>query len=288
MDDGEVLSSAGPPPPPPEPRANGDVSLCDAHTSRSDEPLSLTNKEWDINIVSGKATLHMLIGALQALADSTGDVPPTPPVSRPVTPVIPRRTSSPDAAHVMVIGSPEAHPHEPIALEVGEHAEDLDLQRVAIARRFFSKVAPGVSLSDYLLRLHKYCPHSPGVYLAAAAYIHRLAVTERMVPATHRTIHRLSLASIRIAAKALEDNKWTQERMAGVGGVSRTQLMNLEITLCFLLDFDLGVDCTSLAKGMFELQQAARQGSRARSLLQDNFKLRLPVRKKAREVVALS
>nr|POE54464.1 cyclin-u2-1 [Quercus suber] len=288
MDDGEASSSARPPPPPPEPRANGDQSLHDACLSKSDEPLNLASEEWDINAVSGKATLHMLIRAVQALADTTGDVPPTPPVSRPRTPVVPRRTSSPDAAHVMVIGSPEAHPHEPIALEVGEHAEDLELQRIAIARRFFSKVAPGVSLSDYLLRLHRFCPHSPGVYLAAAVYIHRLCVTDRIVPVTNRTIHRLSLASIRIAAKALEDNKWMQERMAGVGGVSRTQLMNLEITLCFLLDFDLGVDCASLAKGIFGLQQAAKQGGRARTLPQDNFKLRLPLKKKNHEVLAFS
>jgi hypothetical protein len=73
-------------------------------------------------------------------------------------------------------------------------------------------------------------------------------------------VHRLSLAAIRIAAKALEDNKWSQQRVAQVGGVSPTQLLNLEVALCFLLDFELGVDAEGLAKSMFGLQMAGRSG----------------------------
>lgn len=288
MEDDELITSAGPPPPPPEPRANSEKNVNDAFEHRSDEPLSLSSEQWDVFDVSAKAALCMLIEALQALADSLGDVPPTPPVSRPVTPAIRRRPSSPDTAHAMVIGSPEAHPHEPITVEVGEHAEAVEIQRIAIARKFFSKVAPPIPLSEYLLRLHRYCPHSPGVYLAATVYIHRLCVTDVMVPATNRTVHRLSLASIRVAAKALEDNKWTQERMAGVGGVSRTQLMNLEVTLCFLLDFDLGVNCELLARSMYLMQQVAKENRGAKSQLSDSFRLKLPLRKKTRDVIAAS
>jgi hypothetical protein len=154
------------------------------------------------------------------------------------------------------------------------------VQHAAIARRFFSKVAPPFSLNDYLTRFHHFCPHSAGVYLAAAAYIYQLCVSDLMVPATDRTMHRLSLAAIRVAAKALEDNKWAQERIAKVGGVSSQQLMNLEVTLCFLLDFELYVDEKIMARRMFMLQEAARQGHGARGRLSEQFKLRLPMRKK--------
>jgi hypothetical protein len=163
---------------------------------------------------------------------------------------------------------------------IGAGAEDITLQHAAIGRRFFSKVAPSFSVSDYLMRIHHYCPHSPGVYLAAASYCHRLCVAELMVPATSRTVHRLALASIRVSAKALEDNKWAQDRMAKVGGVTRIQLMNLEVALCFLLDFDLWVDDRVLATRMFLLQQAASQGMGARGSLGDSFKLKLPLRNK--------
>jgi len=291
QDTGDIAATRMPlPPPPPEPKAAEKTTFHHAidpsFSELSDEPLRLESEQWDITSISALGALRMLIAALQELADAMGDVPPTPPISRPITPTDDtRRTSSPEASLSMNIGSPEAHPHEPITVRVGADAEDPALQRIAIARRFFSKTAPAFNIQDYLLRLHRFCPHSPGVYLTAAAYCHRLCVADLMVPATNRTVHRLALASIRIAAKALEDNKWAQERMAGVGGVSRTQLLNLEVTLCFLLDFDLGVNGAILAQRMFLLQQAARQGLGARRKLPANFRLSLPFRRRTNSVV---
>jgi hypothetical protein len=75
-------------------------------------------------------------------------------------------------------------------------------------------------------------------------------------------VHRLFLAATRIAAKALEDNKWSQQRVAQVGGVTPRQLLNLEVALCFLLDFELGVDAKGLARSMFGLQLAGKSGGR--------------------------
>lgn len=276
------------PPPPPSPSADiGAGTLDPTLKEKSDEPLNLSDERWDITSISALGALQMLTKALESLAEATGDVPPTPPVSRPTTPNRDdtglRRISSPESGSgiypPITIGSPEAHPHEPIAV-IGADAEDVALQHAAIGRRFFSKVAPSFSITEYLMRLHQYCPHSPGVYLAAASYLHRLCVADLMVPATSRTVHRLALASIRVSAKALEDNKWKQDRMAMVGGVSKTQLMNLEVALCFLLDFDLWVDNRVLTTRMFLLQQAARQGVGARGKLADSFKLKLPLRNK--------
>ena len=289
MEDAVSRDHARTPPPPPSPSADSGAAIVEpTNGKKSNEPLSLSSEKWDITSISAVAALRMLVTALESLAEATGDVPPTPPVSRPTTPSkddnLLRRTSTAEASKSalyppITIGSPEAHPHEPIAV-IGADAEEISLQHAAIGRRFFSKVAPSFSIVDYLMRLHQYCPHSPGVYLSAASYCHRLCVSDLMVPATSRTVHRLALASIRVSAKALEDNKWTQDRMAKVGGVSKTQLMNLEVSLCFLLDFDLWVDDRVLATRMFLLQQAARQGQGARGRLGDSFKLKLPQRRR--------
>ena len=283
------------PPPPPDPNVDDATAATLAASSevKSDDPKQLENGEWDINTISALGALRMLVAALEELADATGDVPPTPPVSRPTTPrrfegrrhvrrqsSTPQRTSSSENLPSLQIGSPEAHPHEPITVEVGAGAEDIAFQHAAIARRFFSKVAPPFTLGEYLLRFHHWCPHSPAVYLAAAVYAHQLCVSELAVPATKRTIHRLSLAAIRVAAKTLEDNKWSQDRVAKVGGVSLTQLMNLEVTMCFLLDFELWVDAHVMAKRMFLLQQAAQHGLGVRGRLNERFKLRMPPSKK--------
>ena len=287
----------GSPPPPPDPNvddATAAVPLCPTPAPKSDDPLRLDCEKWDINSVSALGALRMLVEALDKLANATGDVPPTPPVSRPTTPSRLgfekrhfRKSSSSlrlaqgaSGVPATPIGSPEAHPHEPLTVEVGANAQDITVQHAALARRFFSKTPPPFTLSAYLMRLHQYCPHSPGVYLAAAAYIHHLCAAELIVPATNRTIHRLALAAIRVAAKALEDNKWAQERVAKVGGVSNVQLLNLEVTLCFLLDFELFVDEKIMCRRMFLLQQAAGSRVALGGKLGEQFKLRLPVRVK--------
>ncbi|KAK4952217.1 hypothetical protein LTR28_006742 [Elasticomyces elasticus] len=301
---------AASPPPPPNPDTDAGLSqgICSVETTAaSDLPLTLTSENWDLFSVSPLGALHMLIDAVQALATATGDVPPTPPVSRPVTPASltssssdpskenaghrrrsssPTSPSSPTAARpypTIPIGSPEATHHEqtlPTAplTDIGARAEPQSLQTLTIARRFFLKTAPSFTLSEYLLRLHHWCPHSSGVYLAAACYLHTLCVVDRLVPATNRTIHRLSLAAIRIASKAWEDNKWPQDRIAKVGGVSKRELRSLEVHLCFLLDFELFVDAGIMRQKMWALQQAARQGMGVKARLREGFKMKMPLR----------
>lgn len=297
MEDGSSITIAGdaapPHSPPAPPNPNTDTSTSDELTQsdKSDAPLRLDQEEWDITSISALAALRMLVEALEGLAEATGDIPPTPPVSRPTTPRRDepdalRRLSSPNTAvPPITIGSPVVQPDE-LLPNVSDEAIDIGLQQAAIARRFFSKTPPHFSLSEYLSRIHKYCPHSPGVYLAAASFCHRLCVSDLLVPATGRTVHRLALASIRISAKTLEDHKWKQDWIAKVGGVSQTQLLNLEVAMCFLLDFDLWVDERILARRMFLLQQASRQGMGARSKLGDNFRLKLPLRKRLAQATA--
>lgn len=280
MEDGSEEPARYDEPRKPDPNDDSSIKTLEpAFSSRSDKPLSLTSSEWDVHSISALAALRMLTDALEQLADATGDVPPTPPISRPTTPLrdTALRKGSETAIPAITIGSPEAHPNETIRV-VGAQVDEHAIQHAAIARRFFSKVAPPFSLRAYLDRLHHWCPHSPGVYLAAASYCHRLCVSDYMVPATKRTVHRLALAAIRIAAKALEDNKWTQERISKVGGIGPAQLLNLEISLCFLLDFDLWVDEARLAKSMYSLQQAGKQGIGTRGKLSE-FRLRLPFRR---------
>ncbi|CAD0084378.1 unnamed protein product [Aureobasidium vineae] len=197
-------------------------------TEQSNEPLILKDKDWDIYSVSGVAAVQMLAQALQSLSNITGDVVCISPVYQ--------------ADYSPELDTAEAHA----------------LQLAAVTRRFFLKAAPPFSITDYLLRIHKFSPHSPGVYLAAAAYIHRLCVVETMVPITPRTVHRLVLATIRIASKSLEDNRWTQERIARLGGVSTNELRKLEISFCYLLNFDLFLRHEDLQRSMWLLQSTAR------------------------------
>ena len=246
--------------------------------------------------------LKILSEGVQALADLTGDIPATPPPnfpltpnassedlrdtlkprsrapSRPVTP--PSNVPSDDIRRAKLntrhIGETEAHVLEHDA--VGAGSTPPRVQYEALARKFFSKKPPPVSINDYLLRLARFCPMSTAVYLAAGSYIHKVAVEDKLVPVTVRTVHRLLVASLRVAMKALEDLSYPHKRFAGVGGVSERELAKLEISLCYLIDFNLKVNEKQLKEKMVALQHLKVAKNR---MSESSFRLKMPVRNRS-------
>jgi len=235
----------------------------------------------DIFTMVPVVALKMLCGLVEEIVHMTGDIPPTPPVSQPTTPKeldhkrrqdsmgssgssggqddcdVPARSKTP-------IGSPEAHPTEPFHV-IGSNAEPLHIQHGAITRKFYSKRPPPIPLEEYLLRLHKYCPMSTAVYLATSLYIHRLAIIEHILPVTGRNAHRLVLAALRVAMKALEDLSYPHRRFAKVGGITESELGRLEISFCFLTDFELRVDKEVLHTHAVMMRDSARFHGLSRS-----------------------
>ncbi|GKT47625.1 PHO85 cyclin-7 [Colletotrichum spaethianum] len=149
---------------------------------------------------------------------------------------------------------PPSRPPEPYII-IGENSQPINLQHSAITRKFYSKKPPPISIEEYLARIHRFCPMSTAVYLATSLYIHRLAVDERTIPVTRRNAHRLVLAGLRVAMKALEDLSYPHSKMAKVGGVSDLELARLEISFCFLANFELVVREDTLKKHWEVLKQ---------------------------------
>lgn len=185
------------------------------------------------------------------------------------------------------IDSPISHPQSPIPSTHPASPSPLDktthivAQSDALARKFYCKSAPPVTLSDYLARMHKFIPMSVAGYLAAGVYIERLtrkkssrgrrdsflpltpvssnskntALIEEvlsetadsqpeeapLIEVTPKSVHRLLLSALRVAMKALEDAVYPHRRVALVGGVSELELSRLEVSMCFLADFELMV-----------------------------------------------
>ncbi|KIV85906.1 hypothetical protein PV11_01558 [Exophiala sideris] len=263
---------------PARPEPASDKAIFPSIKSPSLEGLDeITPDNVDVFQLEAVAALKMLCRSIDTLVKLTGDVPPTPPArSRGPSPnpgisklresttadaVTPKKENIgfPSLGHkqhehidgvVFVktpIGSPEAHAHEPTsAADIGAHAQPVYIQHGALARKFYSKRPPPISTEEYLMRMHKYCPMSTAVYLASSVYITRLAVRDRIIPVTPRNVHRLLLACLRVAMKALEDLCWPHARFSKVGGVSEGELGRLEITFCYLMDFSLKVDASML------------------------------------------
>ncbi|KAI1419803.1 cyclin-domain-containing protein [Xylaria sp. FL1777] len=165
---------------------------------------------------------------------------------------------------------------------IGENSQPLNLQHSAITRKFFSKAPPPISIENYLQRIHRFCPMSTAVYLATSLYIFRLAVEERAIPVTRRNCHRLLLAGLRVAMKALEDLSYPHAKIAKVGGVSEVELARLEISFCFLAGFELVVGEETLRKHWEMLKQNTNLSSSGSGIGSDGTlpNLKLDVRRK--------
>jgi hypothetical protein len=307
--------------PPSPPNPSEDAGLIPQISSPLDQnsiPSPPANGVWDTNDIQPETAMKMLCRFVQALANANGDIPPTPPIkrtasgnrlvelknsenggskenfrrhhrrtsSRPATPVPSDDIKAP-SFHRVDVGSPEACEGEPATPVIRADAIEAHAELQAIARKFFCRVPPPVTLEQYLMRLQRYCPMSTAVWLAAGTYIFRLCVEDRVVPCTARTIHRLVLGSLRVAMKALEDLRYPQDRFAGVGGVKESELHFLEIAVCYLTDFDLQVNNDRLYRKMLAFQQAVFQASLvSRQIPASEMKLRIPLRAKASPQIA--
>jgi hypothetical protein len=126
--------------------------------------------------------------------------------------------------------------------DAADRTHEETLQLALLSRKFLSKKIPPISIRDYVLRLHRYCPMSTAVLLAASHYITRMALSEKVLRVTPKNMHRLVLAGLLVATKALEDLSYPHGRVAKVGGVSEHELSKLEISFCFLANFELRVN----------------------------------------------
>ncbi|KAK6358251.1 hypothetical protein TWF730_007601 [Orbilia blumenaviensis] len=139
----------------------------------------------------------------------------------------------------------------------GVEAMDNMTQYSTITRKFWSKTAPPISVEDYLFRIHRYCPLSTSVYLAAGLFLHRLAIKDNILPITTLSVHRALVAALRVAAKSIEDCTHSQKLFAKVSGLSEVELSKLEVSFCFLTGFDLNVNEAMLRKQAEVLRRQA-------------------------------
>ncbi|KAK8124351.1 cyclin domain-containing protein [Apiospora kogelbergensis] len=234
------------PPPPPIPAADPQL-LGQACTPPPLHHASPSPSSKDLFKLTPIAALKLLSGGIEALVR-----PPPPPPQNPST----KRPSM--ASSCAARPRPRRRrPRRPSPyVVIGANSQPLNLQHSAITRKFYSKAPPPISIEDYLLRMHRFCPMSTAVYLATSLYIFRLAVEERAIPVTRRNCHRLLLAGLRVAMKALEDLSYPHAKVARVGGVSEVELARLEISFCFLAGFELVVGEETLRRHW----QALRDG----------------------------
>ena len=106
---------------------------------------------------------------------------------------------------------------------------------------FLSKKPPVISINKYLHRFMKYSKLEPSTILIALIYIDRICEVSNLQLNSYN-IHRLLLACLVISIKYNEDDYYSNEYYAKVGGISLKELNVLEYTILIFLNFELFID----------------------------------------------
>lgn len=107
--------------------------------------------------------------------------------------------------------------------------------------------APGISIRDYLMRIHKYASCSPECFVLALVYIDRLQRMQGFV-LTELNVHRVVITSVVLAAKFFDDHYFNNAYYAKVGGVLCKEMNELEIEYLLLINFSLHVSTDTYAR----------------------------------------
>ncbi|KAK7195404.1 CYC2-like protein [Novymonas esmeraldas] len=123
---------------------------------------------------------------------------------------------------------------------------------------FCATHTPPISVEKYTDRLVTYMHCSSEVYVFAAAYLRRLALSG--FPMHMRSIHRLLLTAVLVALKCRDDIYYHMGFYAEVGGVTPKDLCSMEIHfLCDLIHFEGEVSTEEYHTVMEDITRATQR-----------------------------
>ena len=105
---------------------------------------------------------------------------------------------------------------------------------------FMLKKIPSISIKDFLFRLLKYSKISDSTLVYILIYIDRLCHKYK-IKLNYYNIYKLILASMVVAIKLNEDEFYSSEFYAKLGGISKIELNNLEYEFTTMINFNLFV-----------------------------------------------
>ena len=106
---------------------------------------------------------------------------------------------------------------------------------------FMTESIPSLSIKDYLTRLSQFTKINESTIILILIYIDRIGKINKFI-LTYRNIYKLILASMIIAIKYNEDNFFSSEVYAKLGGLSVPELNYLEFQFLILIKFSLFIE----------------------------------------------
>lgn len=118
--------------------------------------------------------------------------------------------------------------------------------------KFHALKAPGISIEQYLERIHKYASCSTECFILALIYIDRLIQRNNFI-LSELNVHRVCVTAILLAAKFFDDAYYNNAYYAKVGGVLVSEMNGLEVEFLFRINFSLHVTPEVFVKYQEEL-----------------------------------
>jgi hypothetical protein len=123
-----------------------------------------------------------------------------------------------------------------ICKENKKNSED----KILLIKPFLSIKIPSISIVDYIERLSRYSGVSDELFVLILIYIDRICAMYKF-NLNYYNIHKLIIASFVCSAKYHEDEYYSIDFYAKLGGVSKKEMINLEYVFLSLLQFNLFV-----------------------------------------------
>eukprot|EP00252_Welwitschia_mirabilis_P026520 TRINITY_DN8731_c0_g1_i1.p1 TRINITY_DN8731_c0_g1~~TRINITY_DN8731_c0_g1_i1.p1 ORF type:complete len:270 (+),score=34.18 TRINITY_DN8731_c0_g1_i1:79-810(+) len=125
--------------------------------------------------------------------------------------------------------------------------------------RFHGLRAPAISVSKYLERIFKYANCSPSCFVVAYIYIDRFLGNLQQLGIgaciTSLNVHRLLITGTVVAAKFMDDVYHNNAYYAKVGGISTSEMNQLELEFLFRIGFKLNVTLAAFESYCLHLQR---------------------------------
>ena len=106
---------------------------------------------------------------------------------------------------------------------------------------FMIKNIPSMSIKDYLIRLSQFTKMNESTIILILIYIDRICNINNFL-LTYKNIYKLILSSMMVAIKYNEDNFYSSEIYAKLGGLSVHELNYLEFQFLILIKFSLFIE----------------------------------------------
>ena len=106
---------------------------------------------------------------------------------------------------------------------------------------FDCKVKPKITIKKYLERILKHTGIENSTLICSFILLDRLVACSQ-IALTSKNIHQILLSSITIALKVNEDHIYTDNFYAKIGGISLSELNELEAELLQITDYKVSID----------------------------------------------